>query len=111
MRYIIKAVKPIDAPKEKDSNKKRGDVRGGSYIKRIVTGQDKDGSPQYRYIRSQAELDAYEASQKKNKPKKDKDKNKLKEKVNKEHKDSKAAVTKKEKDKETTKKSFFVKKV
>ena len=31
----------------------RGELRGGNYIRRIVTGFDKDGSPQYRYLRTQ----------------------------------------------------------
>lgn len=42
----------------------RGEERGGSYLKRIVTGTDKDGSPQYRYFRKVAELKAWEKKHK-----------------------------------------------
>lgn len=67
-----------------------GDVREGSYIKRVVTGTDKDGSPQYRYLRSKEEVDAWESGQSNKEDQKKQGKNKdLKEKVSKEHKESK----------------------
>lgn len=40
--------------------KNRGSEKGGKYIMRVVTGTDKDGSPQYRYLRTQAEVEAYQ---------------------------------------------------
>ena len=39
--------------------KTRGELRGGNYIRRVVTGSDKDGSPQYRYIRTPEEYKRY----------------------------------------------------
>lgn len=41
------------------STSQRGEDRGGKYLMRVITGKDKDGSPQYRYIRSEEELKAY----------------------------------------------------
>lgn len=110
MIHYVKLEKSVDAPKDEKGNKKRGDVRGGGYIKRVVTGTDKDGSPQYRYIRSQEALDAWEENQRKNKPEKKKkaDKSDLSEKVGKEHKDSTDKIRSKEKNKKTEK-SLFVK--
>lgn len=96
----------------------RGEEAGGSYLRRIVTGKDADGSPQYRYIRSQEELDAYEANQSKHKSKKKKNKkddNDLQEKVEKEHKKSSLLIRDKHKDKDESskkksiKKSFYIK--
>jgi hypothetical protein len=40
--------------------KNRGSEKGGKYIMRVVTGTDKDGSPQYRYLRTQEEVEAYQ---------------------------------------------------
>src|SRR4051812_31672599 len=102
MIHYLKIEKSVDAPKDEKGNKKRGDVRGGEYIKRVVTGTDKDGSPQYRYIRSQEALDAWEENQRKNKPGKDKKptKNDLSDKVKKEHKDSTDKIRNKDKDKD-----------
>lgn len=67
-----------------------GDVRDGSYIKRVVTGTDKDGSPQYRYLRTKEEVDAWESgkSNKVDQKKQSKDSS-LKEKLDKEQKKSK----------------------
>mgnify|MGYP003541908989 CR=1 FL=1 len=110
MKFYIKlekAVKTVEPPKKDEKgNKKRGDVRGGGYIKRVVTGQDKDGSPQDRYIRSQEELDAYEAGKKTNKPKESEGSKKLKDKTSKGHEDSTSKV--KDKDKKTKKSIRFV---
>ena len=107
MKYFILIQKAVPAPV--DNNHKRGEVRNTTALKRIVTGVDKDGSPQYRYIRTQEALDAWEENQKKNKPKDGKkDKPDLKEKVGKEHKDSTEKV--KDKDKDKTEKCLFVSK-
>lgn len=74
----------------KGTHADQGAVAGGSYLKRVVTGVDADGSPQYRYIRTQEELKAYEAKHGKDDDQDDKEpekkKNTLKEKVDKEHK-------------------------
>lgn len=94
----------------KNPMKVRGDERGGGYLKRVVTGKDKDGSPQYRYIRTQEELDAWEKNQAKNKKKdKKEDKPSLKEKVTKEHKKYTLLSRKTKKKDEETKKSFVIK--
>lgn len=107
MLHYVKIEKSVDAPKDDKGNKKRGDVRGGEYIKRVVTGTDKDGSPQYRYIRTQEALDAWEANQRKNKPEKKKgDKSDLSDKVKREHQDSTDKIRNKDK---KTEKSLFVK--
>ena len=54
--------------------KTRGELRGGNYIRRVVTGTDKDGSPQYRYIRTPEEYESYLEGQ--NKAKKESKKQK-----------------------------------
>ena len=41
------------------SASQRGEDRGGKYLMRVITGRDKDNSPQYRYIRSEEELASY----------------------------------------------------
>lgn len=46
------------------SKEQRGEAVGGSYIKRVITGRDKDNSPQYRYLRTQEEVEAYEKNHK-----------------------------------------------
>lgn len=102
MKLYLKLEKAVD----------RGIMRPSTrgYLKRVVTGKDADGSPQYRYIRTQEALDAWEENQRKNAPKnKKEDKSKLKDKVDAEHKDSTEKLTTK-KTKEKTKKSLFVKK-
>jgi hypothetical protein len=43
----------------KDDYKNRGSEKGGKYLMRVVTGTDKDGSPQYRYLRTPEEVAAY----------------------------------------------------
>jgi hypothetical protein len=49
----------LEGSKFEKSTSQRGEDRGGKYLMRVVTGKDKDNSPQYRYIRSEAELEAY----------------------------------------------------
>lgn len=104
MKLYLKLEKAVD----------RGIMRPSTrgYLKRVVTGKDADGSPQYRYIRTQEALDAWEENQRKNAPNKAKkeDKTKLKDKVDAEHKDSTEKLTATKKTKEKTKKSLFVKK-
>tara|TARA_R100001244_G_scaffold53662_1_gene46574 strand:- start:15170 stop:15568 length:399 start_codon:yes stop_codon:yes gene_type:complete len=39
--------------------KTRGEMRGGSFVARVVTGTDKDGSPQYRYFKTNEEYKSY----------------------------------------------------
>jgi hypothetical protein len=103
MKLYLKLEKAVD----------RGIMRPSSrgYLKRVVTGKDADGSPQYRYIRTQEALDAWEENQRKNKPDSKKEKKtKLKDKVDAEHKESTEKLTANKKTKEKTKKSLFVKK-
>lgn len=40
-----------------------GESLGGKYVARVQTGIEKDGSPQYRYFRSQADYNKYLAQQ------------------------------------------------
>jgi hypothetical protein len=41
------------------SAEQTGEHQGGSYVARVQTGTEKDGSPQYRYFRSQADYNDY----------------------------------------------------
>lgn len=41
------------------SKEQTGEHAGGTYVARVVTGTEKDGSPQYRYFRSQADYNKY----------------------------------------------------
>lgn len=80
----------------KADKKDRGQLRGGTYLKRVVTGTDKDGSPQYRYLRTKEEVEAYEASDSaKTHEEQLDDDSSLKEKREKEEKESKKKETKK----------------
>lgn len=60
---------------------KAGEQRGGSYVARAQIGAEADGSPKYRYFKTQEEYDEY-LGHKKSAGKK------LEEKVDKEHKES-----------------------
>lgn len=40
-----------------------GEQLGGKYVARVQTGVEKDGSPQYRYFRSQSDYNQYLAQQ------------------------------------------------
>ena len=67
------------------------EVRGGKYVARVKIGVEKDGSPMYRYFKTQEEYDSYlqgKGSKKKG-PEKDKQGEALASKVAKEHKESK----------------------
>lgn len=68
-----------------EGNVAAGDEAGGSYIRRIVTGTTKDGRPQYRYLRSKEEVEAYDKEQGKEEGGKDS----LKQKLTQEQKESK----------------------
>jgi len=99
--------------KSDDGSVKQGDQVGGSYIKRIITGETKDGRPQYRYLRSKEEVEAYENEQSKKRKggsdKKDEEKDTLKEKLEGEQKESKKKLERDPAlflDKEKTKKSL-----
>lgn len=52
-----------------------GEQRGGSYVARVQTGYEKDGSPQYRYFKNSEEYRKYLESKGKSKDK-NKDKKK-----------------------------------
>jgi len=41
------------------SKEQTGEHAGGTYVARVQTGVEKDGSPQYRYFRSQADYNKY----------------------------------------------------
>jgi hypothetical protein len=45
------------------SKEQTGEHAGGTYVARVVTGTEKDGSPQYRYFRKQSEYNDYLAQQ------------------------------------------------
>lgn len=62
-----------------------GKEKGGKYLKRLQTGTDADGSPQYRYIRTEEELESYQKKHKDDK--KEKDTKKTHEKQKREHKE------------------------
>lgn len=47
------------------SKEQTGEHVGGTYVARVQTGVEKDGSPQYRYFRSQAEYNEYLGAQRK----------------------------------------------
>lgn len=50
----------------KKAKSERGKEKGGTYLRRVATGKkDKDGSPTYRYLRTQEEVAAYERNHKK----------------------------------------------
>lgn len=87
MRHYINKSLVLQKAKEN-----AGDLRGGSYVARVKTGVEKDGSPQYRYFRTQEEYNTYlSGGQEKREAdaKKKKDSDSLKEKVKDEHKESK----------------------
>lgn len=75
------ASKPVDASS-------KGEQRGGTYVARVQNGYEKDGSPKYRYFRTETEYESYLH----NKGKSPQAKN-LEDKVKKEHEDSKEKAT------------------
>lgn len=84
------------------------------YLKRVVTGKDKDGSPQYRYLKTQEEVEAYESKNGKKKithEKQSKDHEKIKEDTDnkKEKKDDKPSLIVKKKEKKVEKSLYVAK--
>lgn len=95
------------------------ELRGGKYAARVQEGYERDGSPKYRYFKTQEEYEDYlsgSGRKKKSKKKKDKDKGgeeRLEDKRNEENKDQKQKQRylftegrRKKKEVETTKKSL-----
>lgn len=94
------------------------EVRGGKYAARVQEGYEKDGSPKYRYFKTQEEYDSYmkgsgKKEKKKKKKKDDGGQTSLDEKRKEERKESKeqqrsllTEFKKKKKEVETTKKSL-----
>lgn len=78
-----KAGKPVDP-----NTAKTGETRGGTYVARVQNGYDKDGSPQYRYFRTEEDYETYLRNKGKSASAK-----KLEEKVKKEHETSKEKTT------------------
>lgn len=83
-----------------------GKEKGGKFLRRVVSGKDKDGSPQYRYLRTEAEVAAYERNHKSDKDKEDS--KETHEKQKREHKEIEEKTDNKEK-KEKQKPSLLVK--
>ena len=83
-----------------------GTQTGGDYLKRVEVGVSSDGTPKYRYLRTQEEVNAYHSEQKQSGgEKKDDGKKRLKEKLEGEQKESsKQTRSKKESSKEEPKK-------
>lgn len=61
----------------------KGEQRGGEYVARAQVGYDKDGSPKYRYFKTEEEYQTFLNGRNQSKEGKD-----LEAKVKKEHKDS-----------------------
>lgn len=85
---------------------KSGAQTGGDYLKRVEVGVSGDGTPKYRYLRTQDEVNAYHSEKKQSAGAgKDEGKKRLKEKLEGEQKESgKKTRSKKESSKEEPKK-------
>lgn len=57
----------------KGGDSQTSEIRGGKYAARIQTGYEKDGSPKYRYFKTQEEYEQYLKGSGKGKKKKGKD--------------------------------------
>lgn len=77
---LIKSESKPGADK-KPATSKSGELRGGSYVARVQVGNESDGSPKYRYFKTQEEYDHYLGNKKS-------EGTKLEDKVEKEHKES-----------------------
>lgn len=98
MRLYLRAdlLKSEGAPKQKagagkpvdTSAGKKGEQRGGTYVARVQDGYEKDGSPKYRYFRTEEEYESYLHHKGKSPQAKN-----LEEKVKKEHEVSKEKTT------------------
>ncbi len=92
LRNDLLKSKGAKAGSDKPVASKAGEQRGGSYVARVQVGYDKDGSPKYRYFKTEQEYEAYlkdSKSEGKN-PRHGhvKGSGELEDKVNKEHKES-----------------------
>ncbi len=83
---------------------KAGTQTGGDYLKRVQAGVKPDGTPDYRYLRTQEEVAAYHSEQKQSGKKKDEGKKRLKEKLKGEQEDSSKKTKAKEGKKDDKKK-------
>lgn len=107
-------------PDLRKSKEQTAELRGGKYAARVQEGYEKDGSPKYRYFKTQEEYDNYLSGKSKKKPKKkkkkgSKKKEELQEKQEAERKEQKkkqsilfTEAKKKKKEVETTKKSLHL---
>lgn len=81
--------KPV---KDQSARQTVGEQRGGKYVARVQVGYDKDGSPKYKYFKTQEEYKNWkEKNGKSSKKKKKTEKNphNLAQKVDREHRESK----------------------
>ena len=69
--------------KPADTSSTKGEQRGGAYVARAQVGLDSDGSPKYRYFKTEEEYEAFMAGRGKSKAGKE-----LEHKVKQEHKES-----------------------
>lgn len=97
MRLYLRAdlLKSEGAPSQKagagkpvDTGGKKGEQRGGTYVARVQNGYEKDGSPKYRYFRTEEEYESFLHNKGKSPQAKD-----LEDKVKKEHEASKEKTT------------------
>lgn len=72
-----------DAVSTSDTSGGRGSQRGGKYVARVQVGYEKDGSPKYRYFKTNEEYETYMSARGESKEAK-----KLEHKVKKEHQES-----------------------
>lgn len=79
--YLREDLVKSEAKSNSPASNKSGELRGGSYVARVQIGTESDGSPKYRYFKTQEEYDNYLSHKKSSGTK-------LAEKVEKEHKDS-----------------------
>lgn len=57
---LVKSEKQkADASKPTDVSGGKGEQRGGQYVARVQIGYEKDGSPKYRYFKSEEEYETY----------------------------------------------------
>lgn len=85
-----KGDKPVSAASEKPSalSGGRGEQRGGKYVARVQVGYEKDGSPKYRYFKTEEDYENYVKGRGQSKEAK-----KLERKVKREHEESTSKET------------------
>lgn len=59
LRNDLLKSKDAKAGSNKPVAAKTGEQRGGSYVARVQVGYEKDGSPKYRYFKTEQEYEAY----------------------------------------------------